>query len=423
MKRGLFYGWVCVAGAFLVQFLYGVQYSFGLFLGPLVKEFGCSRVALSLTPALVYGVAIPARPIWGKLVDARGGRFAFCASCLLGGAGLAISGLASRLWHLHLGYGLLWGAGWSAFFFTSSALVRRWFVSKAGLALGLAGAGAPFGWAVVLPLTEWVLESMGWRAGFFSLAALTWVVGCVGAAMVRNSPEELGLAPDGDCPGRSVTRGALASAAEDWDLGRAVRTSGFWMMAGVSLCQLTALSITTVHGVEHCVAQGVARATAAYVFGMMGLLSLSGKLGGGGLGDSLVRRGVPAVTARGRVLGLSGLLMGLGVLLLIGLPVAQWLWVWALVFGAGYGIHGPQYAAITGDMFGRKNIGLVMTVMTGVPGSMGGLIGPVLAGWIYDLTGRYDLGLWTAAILSLCSVVFAAMIRAPRKSRPTADLL
>ncbi|MBC7324888.1 MAG: hypothetical protein H5T99_06200, partial [Moorella sp. (in: Bacteria)] len=114
MVKRFYYGWVCVGAGFLIQFLYGVHYAFGLFLEPLAGTFACSRVAISVAPALMYGVAIPARLVWGRMLDVYGARLTFAFSCLLGGAGLILSGLTRGLWQFNLTYGVLWGAGWSA---------------------------------------------------------------------------------------------------------------------------------------------------------------------------------------------------------------------------------------------------------------------------------------------------------------------
>lgn len=75
-----------------------------------------------------------------------------------------------------------------------------------------------------------------------------------------------------------------------------------------------------------------------------------------------------AVHARRYMLALSGLLMGVEIIILLRLAGPGWLWAWALAFGIGYGIHGPQMGAIIGDMFGRKNIGLLMTLISGIAG-------------------------------------------------------
>ncbi len=417
MVKRFYYGWVCVGAGFLIQFLYGVHYAFGLFLEPVAGTFACSRVAISVAPALMYGVAIAARLVWGRMLDVYGARLTFALSCLLGGAGLILSGLTRELWQFNLTYGVLWGAGWSAFFFTSSGVIRRWFAKKAGLALGIAGCGTPFGWLVVLPLAGYLISRFGWRGAFSLLGALTCLVGLVTAVVVKNAPEDIGLAPDGGIPEpASAQEGGAVPGAVDWEVGEAIHSRSFWFMGLVTFGLLAGLTIITVHGVAYCVERGIARETATYIFGIMGLLALPGKLGGGLSGDYLVRRGMAAVHARRYMLALSGLLMGVGIIILLRLAGPGWLWAWALAFGIGYGIHGPQMGAIIGDMFGRKNIGLLMTLISGTAGGLGGLVSPVLAGWTYDLTGNYQAALQLAILFCTLAVIFSVLITTPRKA-------
>jgi len=111
------------------------------------------------------------------------------------------------------------------------------------------------------------------------------------------------------------------------------------------------------------------------------------------------------------------LLMGIGIVILLWLPGHGWLWAWALAFGIGYGIHGPQMGAIIGDMFGRKNIGLLMTLSSGIAGGLGGLVSPLLAGWIYDLTGNYQMALQLAILFCALAVIFSLLIITPRKHK------
>lgn len=417
----MFYGWVCVGVAFLVLFAYQIHYTFGIYLEPLVTTFGWSRASTSAAYSVACGVSIPLGVLWGKILDVHGPRMVFALSCFLGGLGLFLSGFISHLWQFYLTFGLLWGAGWSAFFLIPNSVVRRWFVRKAGLALGIAVCGIPLGWVILFPVTTHLVTMVGTQGAFVSMGILVWVIGLVTATLVRRSPEHMGLVPDGEVfEPRAEEEVPSRPSVPDCEALEAVRTRSFWMLWLVMFCLITVMSVVTVHGLAHCVQRGIRREVAARIFGLMGLISIVGRLGFGSLGDHLASTGVPPVYARRSMYAASGLLMGLGTLILSTVSAPAWLWAWAFVFGVGYGAHVPQTASITGDMFGRKHLGLIMTLVGTAPG-LAGIIGPIFAGRIYDLSGSYGMALQVSVLLCLLVIAFSLLIPPPRRITPRAD--
>ncbi|QGP93165.1 Major Facilitator Superfamily protein [Neomoorella glycerini] len=416
-----FYGWVCVGAAFLVLFAYQVHYTFGVYLEPLVNEFGWSRASTSAAYSLACGVSIPLGILWGKILDVYGPRIVFALSCFLGGLGLFLSGFISQLWQFYLTFGLLWGAGWSAFFLIPNSVVRRWFIKKAGLALGIAVCGIPLGWVVLFPLTAYLVDAVSIKGAFMSMGILIWLIGLVTAIVVKQSPEDIGLGPDGEVlEPLAEERVPSSPGFQEWEAGEAVRSRSFWMLWLVMFGLITVLSVVTVHGLAHCVQRGILREVAARIFGLMGLISILGRLGFGSLGDYLARKGMPPIHARRYMYTISGLLMGLGIIILSKVSGLGGLWAWAFVFGVGYGAHVPQTASITGDMFGRKNLGFIMTLLGTAPG-LAGIAGPIFAGWIYDLTGSYGVALQVAVLICLLVMVFSLLIVPPRRLAREAD--
>jgi len=406
--RRFFYGWVIVGAAFLALFIYGVQYTFGIFMGPLVSEFGWSR------PAISHGVAIPLVVFWGRFLDKYGPRRLFAIVCFVGGLGLFLAGFTSELWHLYLTFGFLWGISSSALFIIP-AVVRRWFDRRAGLALGIAMCGVALSWPVLFPLTAHFIASAGWAHAFRFLAVLVWVAGIIIVALMKPSPEAIGSVPDGESPHISPSE-KDASIVGGWEVGAAIKTRSFWMVWLTLFCLITALTMTIYHGPSYAKGQGLPGTEVAFVFGMMGLISVLGRIGSGRLGDYLAMRGMHPVHARRYMYCLSGILMGSGAVLLLQVVSLSWLWIWAIVFGIGYGCHTPQLGAILGDLFGRKNIGFILS-LGGTAAGVAGVIGPILAGLIYDLTLDYARAFQVAAVLSFFSILFA-MLAKPEKQAP-----
>lgn len=408
MGKKFFYGWVIVGLSFLVFFVYEIHYVFGIFLDPLIEEFGWSREGLGWTGSIAAGLSIPVIIYCGRLLDKYGPRKIFAILFTIGGAGLFLSGYVSQLWQLYITFGVIWGGVQFSFFTLPNAVVRRWFDRRAGLALGIAVCGIALGWPVLFPLTEHLISSLGWSFTFRLLGIIVWVVGAIVVVFIKPSPESIGSYLDGKKPVAS-TKDSISFKGEEWTAGRAIRTRSFWMTWLTVFCVIVSLIMIIFHGPSYATAQGIERATVVFIFGMMGLLSVLGRIGSGRLGDHLINRGMSSVHARRYMYAISALLMGIGMLIMLQLTGTGLLWVWAVVFGVGYGFHVPQLGAIMGDLFGRKNLGIIVS-LGGTAACVAGIIGPPLAGRIYDIQGSYALAFQIAAGLCFAAIIFSMLI-------------
>ena len=135
----LFYGWIVVAGAFLVLFMaYGTQYAFGVFFAALVDEFGWSRASLSGVFSLYAFTYAAFALVSGRLTDRWGPRAVIGAGGVLLGLGLIAMSQVSALWQPYVCYGLVTALGMSTAYVPCNATVAKWFTRRRGLAIGLA---------------------------------------------------------------------------------------------------------------------------------------------------------------------------------------------------------------------------------------------------------------------------------------------
>lgn len=413
MKKKPFYGWNITGLAFLILFVYQIHYTFGVFLEPLESEFGWSRTSISLAYSIISGLMIVAGVAWGKFLDAHGPRKLFAITFSLAGAGLFLTSFVSQLWQFYVAYGILWGIGWGAFLNTPQAIVRRWFVKRAGLALGLAQTGVALGWVALLPLARALIDSVGWQHTFQLLGGMVWIVGIIVVILVKPSPESIGALPDGEIAENTIPL-EQNSANNGWKASEALKTRAFWTTWLAFFCIFASLNMVVTHGIAYATAQGIPREQVVFVFSIMGLISISGRIGAGWLGDHLIQRGRPPVHARRSMIRFSALFMGIGIILLMQADSLLYLWLWAILFGVGYGSHVPQVAAITGDLFGMKNMGLMVSLMFTAFGVAGMLIS-VWTGWIYDTTGNYTLAYQVGTALCFLSVILSSLITIPKR--------
>ncbi len=389
MASSIFYGWwITAASGFVLFVTVGVGlYSAPVFLVPLQEHFGWSRAAIAGgggVAALMAGVVSPMVGLW---IDRYGSRRVMSLGAVLMGCAVALFALMDSLWHLYA-INLLGALGVScAAFIPNQVLISNWFVRKRGLAMGLSLAGIGLGGLALAPLADLLIARLGWRLAYAALACLFLPMLAVILAVVRTHPAELGLRPDGlptpsetddDAPSQPD---AVENTTRGLGLGEALRTRAFWM---ISLCNLLLVfggfSIVT-HLVAYLTDQGFGSRTAAVSLGLMIGASVAGRLLFGFLADH-----VP----KARVLSLVlGLLTGC-TLLLFRVQSAEMLPAFLLSFGVAFGGGAVLIPLLVGECFGLRFFGRILG-LTMISATLGGAIGPVLTGRIYDVTGSYQL--------------------------------
>jgi MFS family permease len=407
-KDNIFWGWYVVAGAFLLMAAnYGARYSFGIFVQPLTVENGWSRSAVSLAATinlLTYALAgIGA----GRLLDRVAPRWITTAGAATGAAGLLLCALAQTPLEIYLAYGVLYGFGsaWTGAVPVTSS-VGKWFVRKRGLAIGISSMGVSLGSITLIPTAAFIMERFSWRAGFLFIGLALLVPGVLIAQVLlrRTVPEAYGLAPDGDdpAPGTGTAASGLAPLSVPLAAGHLMADSRFRMLA---LCHGTAVMVslmTFVHQVPYAIDNGIEKITAAASLGAIGFAGLVGQFFFGWLSDRIAD---PKYSA-----AMGYTVMAAGMILLLQTRTVEMLLVYAVVFGFGYGCLGPLLPILAADRFGRENMGAVFGLLIFFVVGLGGALGPLLGGLVYDLTGSYrwawgvNLGLLIAAGIGIVSL-------------------
>jgi MFS family permease len=237
--------------------------------------------------------------------------------------------------------------------------------------------------------------------------------------LLRKSPEEMGLRPDGAAvPGLSTAPPPPSNvvdpdwAAIDWTLGRAMRTTRFWWIAFSYFCGLYAWYAVQVHQTKYLIEIGFTPVVAAWALGLVSLAGIPGQIALGHISDRIGREWVWTVG----MLGFAVCYVAL--LLLQSNPSPVLLYIMIAAQGAlGYGLT-SVFAAIVAEIFQGKHYGSIFgTLMLAAIG--GGALGPWLTGALYDALGSYTIAFWIGVGLSGLSTV-AIWRAAPRKVRAVA---
>ena len=190
-------GWVVVAACSLVMFgVWNSHAGFGVFLPVLANEFGWSRGAISVAPALNLMIGGLIAFVIGAASDRYGPRLILTASAVLVGALFALASRIDALWHLYVVLGVLLGIAMSSVYLVPTTTVSRWFVDRRGLALGILLAGLNLAFVTGPRLSAYLIERFGWRTTYLVLGALVWVLAIPGSLLTRFPPAAAGAAAD-----------------------------------------------------------------------------------------------------------------------------------------------------------------------------------------------------------------------------------
>jgi MFS family permease len=409
--RRLHYGWVVVAAGFTVMFLaYGVQYGFGVFFASLTAEFGWSRASLAGVFSLYAGTYSFTGLLAGRLTDRWGPRRVVALGGVLLGVGLGLSGTVRSLPPLYATY-FVAALGMSTAYVPCSSTAVRWFTARRGTAVGIVMAGAGVGVLVCPRLIAGLIEHVGWRAAYGVLGAtLALALGALSRLLVRE-PAVRGLSPYGGSP---PDAGPDCPAGPSWTVGQALRHRSFLRLAAVYLTTWIPVFLAPVHLVPLAQDLGLPTTVGALALSALGGGSLAGRLSMGAASDVVGRRAALGISLALQALSFVGLALPSG---------APSLLAAAAVYGFAYGAVTALMPAIVADFFGPAHAGSLVGLIFGIAGPTAAL-GPVIGGWVFDVTRSYAWAFGGAAALNVLALALLAFARPPsvpreRRPRPT----
>ena len=402
-----FYGWVIV-GISLVSMtlIYGIRHSFSVFFPPILDEFGWARgstaMMLSLN-LLIYGFLAP---VAGSLGDRWKPRRVMPIGIIVLGLGTAGCAFAHELWHFYLLFGILApiGTAFSGWPLLAPSLAN-WFAKRRGLVLGLGqmGGGLSFSYCM---FAEYTISLLGWRYAYLVLSGTLVALLLPLYLLFHYRPENKGMRAYGatEIPPAE----GLTVPSPDWTLGRAMRTYQLWLLVlSVFLYWGIGTYLVLAHQIKFVEEAGYSSMFAASVFALFGIFMVAGQLSAS-ISDWIGREKTITLVA---ILAIGGLVA----LVSVRDTSQPWLlYLYATCFGYATGLHAPTTFAGTADIFHGRNFGAIAGLLLTGQG-LGGILGPWLGGYIYDISGSYS------SALVLCMVCFGLTsvtiwIAAPRNA-------
>ena len=398
--RDIYYGWVIAWACFLASLIvFGMTYSFGVFIDAMMVSFEASRARISLVYGVHTFVLFVSAAVVGGLVDTVGPRRMLLAGGVLLGSGLIGASQSRSLLMLFVSYGVVAGLGLSVVYVVAYATVPRWFGRRRGLANGIASAGLGLGLLTVTPIASTLIATFGWRTAYLVLAAGLVALICVVALVFADDPADIGANtgdefPDGQ-PGRDVVN-LSTRIQRTWGV---VSRPAFLLVLVGWVCVYATLYVVMGHLVLYVTDVGLARWVGVWAVAAIGVSTSSARIGLGFASDRVGR--VRLFVACSALMGTTTLLLPLS-----GDPLA--VFAFAVAFGLGYGGNGALLSPLVADMFGTTDLTMLFGVMS-LSFAVAGLLAPPLAGAAYDAIGTYVpvflgvglIGLAGAALIAL----------------------
>jgi len=405
MIKKIFYGWWIVLACSLIGLYVGgiVFFGFTAFFGPIREEFGWSYTQISFAGSLRGLETGIFAPLVGFLVDRFGPRKLMLWGTITVGFGLILLSLTRSLAMFYASFLLIgFGAGGCTAVVTMTA-VANWFRRKVGLALGLMGSGIGAGGLMVL-LIVGLIDLYQWRPTLIILGLGMWALGIPSSLVVRNRPEHYGYRHDGEVSIPRVQAHEIQDKGVEIGLREALKMRSYLYLNIVEAVRMMTVMAVLTHVMPYLANVGMPRPTAGLVAGAIPLISIVGRFGLGWLGDVFDKRHMMALAIG---------LISLGLLAFSYVHV-RWVIVPFLLFlPLGLGGSMVLRGSIVREYFGRDAFGKMIGVIMG-SAAVGGIIGPTLAGWVFDTVGSYrPIWLLFCGLNGLATVLVLRIKRSP----------
>ena len=398
-KEGIYYGYIMVIVIFfIITIVEGLMYCFGIFFKPLQSEFGWSSTQVSMAFTLFMIVHGLFYIVTGKINDRFGPRVVVTVCGFFLGLGYFLISRINALWQLYVLYGLILAIGTSGAYVPLISTINRWFVKKRSLMTGICSAGVGVGTMIIPPFTSRLILSFGWRQASAMVGIISLVFLGIVAQLLKRNPDK--LHPSNNDIIQPETK-ILKNTHESFSLRQAVLTPQFWILVtaffGFGLC----LQAVMVHIVPYAISLGNPLTQAAVIIAFIGGASTFGRVVIGAAADKIGNKTVTIT---------SFILMTSAVVILIFSKKIEMFYIFAIVFGFGYGGLVAMSSLLVTDLFGLQNHGLIFGVFAFII-TLGGGVGPLVAGYIYDVSSSYYILLLILLAVSTTASVLISLLK------------
>lgn len=394
--------WIVIAGALAHAVSTGLSY-FGMsaYFPSFEREFSWSRTAISGAFSLARIESGLLGPAEGYLTDRFGPRrimYVGVSLCTLGFFGLSLVNSLPML-YVVIVLGIVLGSS-VGFYIPISVVVATLFRARRSLAFGIFRMGPGLSGALV-PFVGLLIVWWGWRIAAVASALIILFLGIPLASLIGSRYErERDLLEGEDRRGQTVLP-AFGEVSFTWR--QVVKTRAFWLLAAAMGLRQMVTEGVSVHFVILLVDRGWTQETASSLLGISALIGAPARLGFGWLGDFLDKRHL-----------MIGLLVALGIAVyFMGQAKGSALFMpFMVVYSVCYGGLASLQEPIRADYFGTRHFATIQG-FSRLFVTMGSVLGPITAGFLYDMTRSYTLALTVFTVASFLAAVCMMGARPP----------
>ena len=409
------FAWSIVGVSFITLALtYAVWYSFSIFFVSLLKEFHWTRSIASGAFSIFVIFHGISGPLAGSMVNRHGPRIVLLLGSLFLGGGLILCSFTQTWWQFYVFFGVIAAAGVGATgWVPNTTIIQDVFRVKRGLAMGIISSGIGVGILVCVPLFQFLIIRLGWRKTYQIMAFSIPLVISAMAALFLKKPPRLSFLQDTEAPrpSREIKNSLpVAKSGEmSWTVRQAITTKQFWLLGLSFFLGAFAVHSILTHHVAFLIDQGLEKLTASSIVGILGIVSVGGKIFWGVLSDRIGRE--KTYTA-----GIICLALGISLLIIYEISPRFFLpYSYAFFFGMGYAATATLSPLIAADFFAGHAYGSIFGTLFILNG-IGGALGAWFAGFVYDRIGSYIPSFITMIAFSLFACL-SIWLAAPRKIR------
>jgi OFA family oxalate/formate antiporter-like MFS transporter len=401
MLRNIYFGWFIVAAGLIIISLDGILlYSFGISVPYLEESFHASHLEISSLITIRNIFFAFSMIIAGRLIDKYNPKYVIFIGGLTAVIGIFLTAYAENLWQLRLYYAVLPGIGNGFFYIPSLAIISRWFNEKRALAIGIATLGVPISGMIINPLHAWLISTVGLESSLVVLSLIIFFL-LLFAFVMRKAPESE----------NSTGINALSTPTDSENnnsmgVMEAIRTKSFWTLYIIFFLGMNTFLIILINLFDYGIESGIDPLTASGAPAALAFGSIFGRLFFSGVLTKYLNNK--------QVLFTSYFLEALSIIIIIYFQTVWAFYLFGFLFGFFYSGHMPIFPTILSNYFGTKNIGSIMGVSaTGF--SLASITGPLLAGYLYDISGTHSTDIIVAAAICFVTAATTFLITTPKK--------
>lgn len=387
MRLNFFYGWIIVLAAILCLSGFGVFESYGVFFKPLIDEFGWSRALTSSVFSLYAITHTISGVIMGRLTDKYDVRKVIIFGGSLVGFGLILASNINSIWSLYVFWGIAsFGSG--ALWVPPISTVVKWFREKRGLAVGIANSGYGISILIMAPISAILTSTYGWRTAFLILGIVFLIIISAAASLMK--------------PNTKSTDQAYAKDKDpNLSLKQTIFSKFFLTLYIIFLFTSICFTSLLVHMIPLALDIGISTVIAALALGLTGGSSIFGTTIVGAISDRVGRQ--TALT--------FCLISQAGVLLWLIFTHNVWmLYLFAITFGFSAAGIWTVMAPLIEEIFGTENVGVNLGALATSFG-IGGIIGPIMFGYVFDVSNSYQSGLIFCLLITIVAASLSYLLK------------